>query len=438
MGSYYVQLALGSFRRNPVLTALMVLAIAVGVAMSMTAYTILAVMARDPIPWKSGQLFAVQVDNGGPRSRKPGDDEPPTQLSWRDASALLALHGPTRQVAMHQVSLTLTPADHAAKPFSVAARATTPAFFAMFDVPMLSGRGWSDEEENQGAATVVITRKLAERLFGSDAAVGKHIDLGGDPYTIIGVTGDWDPRPRFYDVIGGQDFEEGEDVYLPLSVAHAKEMTTSEYEFCDAGPRGETFAELTRSECVWLQYWVELPTAASVAAYRSQLANYAREQQGTGRFNWPPNVRLRNVTQWLEARKVVPDDAKLSALVAFGFFLVCLVSALGLMLAKSLERGGEFSLRRALGASARSIFAQALTESAMLGMVGGIGGLALTALALGAMRALFPEGMERIARMDTTLVATSIAVAVGATLVFGIYPAWRAMRVMPALQLKNG
>jgi len=114
------------------------------------------------------------------------------------------------------------------------------------------------------------------------------------------------------------------------------------------------------------------------------------------------------------------------------------VSALGLMLAKSLERGGEFSLRRALGASARSIFAQALTESAMLGMVGGIGGLALTALALGAMRALFPEGMERIARMDTTLVATSIAVAVGATLVFGIYPAWRAMRVMPALQLKNG
>jgi putative ABC transport system permease protein len=89
---YYSSLALLSLRRNFVLSTLMVFSIGLGVALTMTAYTILYVLSGDPIPSKSRQLFAVQLDNGGPRSRKPGDIEPPPQMSWLDASALLRIH----------------------------------------------------------------------------------------------------------------------------------------------------------------------------------------------------------------------------------------------------------------------------------------------------------------------------------------------------------
>ena len=438
MGNYYVWLALVSLRRNPVLTALMVVVIALGVAMSMTAFTVLVVMSRDPIPHKSQQLFAVQVDNGGPRSRKPGDNEPPAQLTYRDATALLDSHQATRQVAMHQVSLTVTPADPAMKPFPIAARATSADFFSMFEVPMLFGHGWRAADETAGAARVVLSRKLNERLFGGTDSIGKSVNLDGAWYQVVGVTDRWDPMPRYYDVIGGQNFEEGEDAFLPLSLSINRRMSTSEYEFCDAGPRGESFEDLLRSECVWFQFWVELPTQADEAAYRAFLTNYARDQQRAGRFGWAPNVRLRNVGDWLIAQKVVPDDARLSSLVAFGFFVVCLVCALGIMLAKSLERAGEFGLRRALGASGQDIFAQSMTESGVIGLLGGVLGLGFTLFALWLIRDLFPEGMGRIASMDAPLFVATVVAAVVATLLCGVYPAWRAMRAAPALQLKVG
>src|SRR5665213_2425902 len=136
MLKYYFRLSFVSFRRNSMLTLLMVVAIALGVAMTMTAYTVLYVMSRDPIPEKSSQLFSVQIDNGGPRSRTPGNSEPPDQLSYRDAIAVLNAHAARRQVAMHQLSLTVTPADRRLKAFSIFGRAVSTDFFAMFDVPM--------------------------------------------------------------------------------------------------------------------------------------------------------------------------------------------------------------------------------------------------------------------------------------------------------------
>jgi putative ABC transport system permease protein len=438
MLNYYLRLALVSLRRRWTLTLLMVVAIAVGVALTMTAYTVLSVMSRDPIPWKSDQLFAVQLDNGGPRSRKAGDNEPPAQLSYVDAIALLKARKAKHQVAMHQVELRVTPTDMNLKPYSIAGRATSADFFPMFDVPMLYGHGWSDSQDAEATAVVVLSNRLNERLFAGANSVGKLVNLSGASYQVIGVTDAWDPKPRFYDVIGGQNFDEGEDAFLPLSLTVDKELSTSEYEYCDAGPPGETFADLLRSECVWLQFWAELPTKSDLIGYRAFLTNYAREQKSAGRFGWEPNIRIRNVREWLIAQKVVPNDAKLSVLVAFGFLIVCLVSASGLMLAKDFSRAGEFGVRRALGASGQHIFSQTIVESGVIGLLGGAIGLVLTLSALWAMRELFPGGMARIAQLDAPLFAITFVLAVAASLVTGFYPAWRSMKVNPALQIKGG
>lgn len=438
MLNYYVRLAWVSLRRNPVLSALIVLAIALGVSMTMTAFTILYVMSGDPIPAKSRQLFAVQIDNGGPKSRKAGDSEPETQLTYRDAMAFLAARVAPHQVAMHQVQLTVKPSDAKLKQFVISARATTADFFSMFDVPMLYGHAWSESNEAEASSVVVLSKKLNDRLFNGVDSTGMSVRLDDNSYQVIGVMNEWDPKPRFYDVVGGQNFDEGEAAYLPLALTIAREMSTSEYEFCNAGPRGESFDDLLRSECVWLQYWAQLPTREDFVRYENFLDNYSREQQRIGRFSWGPNTRLRNVRDWLVAQKVVPNDAKLSVLIAFGFFIVCLVSALGLMLAKMFGRASEFGVRRALGASGRDIFSQAIVESGVVGFLGGIGGLGLAILALWAVRDLFPSGLGRIAQMDAPLLSGTVALAVVATLIAGVYPAWQSMRIAPALQLKGG
>lgn len=439
MLAYYLRLALASFRRYPTLTLLIVGAISFGVAMTMTAFTILYVMAGDPIPSKSRQLFTVQIDNGGPDSRKAGDTEPPTQLSYRDGFALLNARIASRQVLMYEVSLAVSPADQTMKPFQIYGRATSADFFPMFGVPMLYGRAWDASNEREASPIIVLSKQLNQKLFGGINSVGRSVELNNASYQIIGVTDSWDPKPRFYDVIGGMNFEEGDDAYLPFSLTIARGMSTAEYVSCNTGqPTGNTVEELKRSECVWLQFWVQLPHRADVMAYQTFLDDYSRDQRQSGRFTWAPNPRLRNVRDWLVAQKVVPDDARLSVIVASGFFAVCLVSALGLMLAKAFGRSGEFGVHRALGASGLNLFSQALVESGLVGLLGGICGLALTLLCLDALRTLFPGGMGRIAQMDAPLFAVTVALAVAATVVVGLYPAWRSMRVAPALQMKGG
>jgi putative ABC transport system permease protein len=438
MLNYYLRLALLSLKRNSMLTGLVVLAISLGVALTMAAYSVLYVMSRNPIPDKSNQLFAVQIDNGGPASRQAGSNEPPSQLSYRDSIALLKAHRAKRQVAMHQVSLTLTPHDSNLHPWVIAARATSGDFFAMFEVPMLYGSSWTASAERDMDPVVVLSKRLNQRLFQGANSVGRSVVLDGISYRVSGVIDDWDPKPRFYDVIGGLNFEEGEEAYLPLSLTIEKGMSTSEFEYCYAGPRGRTFADLLQSECVWLQFWVELPSPGDELQYRTFLTNYAESQRDAGRFHWQPNVRLRNVQDWLVSQKVVPNDARLSLLVACSFFVVCLVSAMGLMLSKAFSRSGELGIRRALGASERDIFVQVIVESGVVGIIGGALGLCLTLLGLWTIRQLFPEGMSRIAQLNLELAAATILLAFIASVAVGLYPAWRSMRVAPALQIKGG
>ena len=89
MFRYYLTLGFRNLRRNPVLTALMVITLAVGIGASMSTLTVLYVMSGDPIPSKSGHLFVPRLDNGLLRDRQPGD-EPDDQMTYRDASNLLA------------------------------------------------------------------------------------------------------------------------------------------------------------------------------------------------------------------------------------------------------------------------------------------------------------------------------------------------------------
>ena len=119
--------------------------------------------------------------------------------------------------------------------------------------------------------------------------------------------------------------------------------------------------------------WVELDSADKAAAYsRRSSCSYSAGAAPAGRFERPPNVRLRDVMEWLDYKKVVPSDVRLQTWIALGFLLVCLINTVGLLLTKFLRRSAEIGVRRALGASKRSIFVQLLVEAGMIGLVGGV------------------------------------------------------------------
>ena len=438
MFKYYLGLALHNLRRNTVLTALTVAAIGVGIGASMTVFTVLRAMSSDPIPAKSSQLFVPQIDNWTPEDLNSSPqlaDGLLDALTYRDALALMQAHQGLRQTATYSVGFTVTPTAAGARPFAAIGRAAYSSFFPMFDVPFSAGGAWSAADDQGRANVVVLGAKIAEKLFPAGHAVGQTVNLDQREYRVVGVLRHWEPEPRFYDVSSGS-YLETEDIFLPFTTAIDRQMASYGNNNCDAESAPGWIGHLN-SECVWIGFWVELPTAAAVKHYREFLYNYAAEQRSVGRFHWAPRVNLQNVREWLVSEKVVPDEMRISTLVAFGFLLVCLVNSVGLMLAKYTSRAGELGVRRALGASKADLFLQCLVETAVVGALGGLAGLALTAIGLGVERAILSTDIARLAHLNAGMVAITLTLAVLATVCSGLYPTWRASRVEPAWQLKS-
>src|SRR5579863_8786439 len=123
MFRYYFRLGVRSLRRNTVLTALMVAAIAVGIGACMTALTVFRAMSGDPIPQKSSRLYAPQIDNWGPDRHSAGSaDHLEPQLSYIDVIGFMKAHTARRQTGMYATLQTLRPPDPQQKPTKVFVR----------------------------------------------------------------------------------------------------------------------------------------------------------------------------------------------------------------------------------------------------------------------------------------------------------------------------
>jgi putative ABC transport system permease protein len=434
MYAYYFQLGLRSLRRNPMLTALMVMAIGFGVAASMTTYSVFRATARNPIPQKSSQLFIPQIDNWGPEDASDG--EPPVALSYKDAVAMWRAHKAPRQTTIYPVAAAVVPEDASRLPMRQDSYAVTGDFFAMFDVPFIYGRGWSADDDEKRASVVVISRELNEKVFNGANSVDKQINVDGHLYRVVGVTGDWNPTPRYFDLVNTGGFDDAPGMYLPFARMIDLQKSTNGNNNCNNDP-GDGWDNYLRSECVWIGMWVELPTAADVSAYRQYLDGYASDLKAAGRFRWPNNNKLRDVMQWLDAQHVVPTETRISMMVSLGFLVICLVNTIGLLLAKFMRRAPEIGVRRALGASRREIYIQFLMEAATVGRAGGLVGVALTGLGVLGTGLIFEPQIAALAHVDIELIALTLLVAIGATVLAAFYPTWRAAQVQPAWQLKS-
>lgn len=442
MFGYYVRLALRSFARNPGITALMVVAIALGIAVCVMTLTVYHAMSGNPIWWKNDRLYAVTMDNWDPNQPyRKNLKGPPPELTYKDAQYLSRSTIPERKVVMYSTNGVIEGGGVPSKHSST--RVTTADFFTMFEVPFLYGSGWSAAADDPAQPLIVLSREQNDKLFGGANSVGRTVRWSDHEFRVVGVLNDWFPRPRFYDLNGGA-FSTPDDVYIPFGWAAELELLNNEETDCWKPEKLDNFKDFMASDCVWLQMWVELPDAASRERMQSFMDGYWAEQRKAGRFQRPRDNRLTNVSSWLRDNKVVDTDNRVLVGLAFAFLGVCLINTVGLLLAKFLNGATITGVRRALGASRRQILIQHLVEVGALSVLGAALGLVLAVLGLAAVHHMYAAahlgqrgGYQELMHFDSVGVFWAVVLALAATLAAGLYPAWRVGRLPPAIYLKS-
>jgi putative ABC transport system permease protein len=434
---YYLKLGFLSIKANWALSSLMVAAIAIGIGACMTIVTVRHVMADNPIEHRNDRLFHVQLDNWNPNDPYDEPNEPPEQVTYLDATALLDANRAHRQVASFKSSRVVQPEGDDVLPFQEVIRATSADFFAMFDVPFKYGAGWDASADRAEEHVAVLSAAMNERLFGGEDSTGRMLMMNNEPFRIVGVLGEWRPMPKFYD-LNNNPYEGPEEIFAPFSLAVSGEWGSSGNNSCWKPPEEGGYEGYLASECIWIQMWVELPTRADKEAYAQFLDDYVMERKERGRFPRELNNRLSTPAEWMVNQEVVDDTVSVLLALAVLFLIVCLLNTIGLLLAKVIRRGNDISLRRALGASRNELFKQYIIEAGMIGVAGGLAGIGMTWLGLRGIENVFSgyEFVQFLVTMDWQMVGLAVLLAFVSALGAALYPTWRACRVSPATTLR--
>ena len=436
MFHYYLRLAWLSIRKTPVISSLMVLAIAVGVGLAMTSLSVNHMMSSNPIADKSQQLFAVQLQSQAEDTGAGEEDDLLLQQTYQDVMNLRRSQVPLRQTAMFKTGFAVQSDNPDIAPQLRSARATDRDFFAMFEVPFAFGGAWDKGVDENGERVVVIGAALNQELFGGGDNVGKEIFLNQKPFRILGILREWNPQPNYYDLNNGA-FRKPEQLFLPFSLTPVDELSSW------GNTRGwkpeniVSFEDFLQSELHWLQYWVELDSEQQHADYEQFLQGYIQQQKQLGRFEQADaKADLKDVDEWLAYNAVVSDDSNVLVGLSFLFLAVCLVNTIGLLLSKFLRRAPEVGVRRALGATRGQVFIQHLVEVSLLGVGGGVLGIVLAQAGLWLVRTTSGRYQD-LAQMDLAMLLAAPTIAIAASIIAGLYPAWKICRTQPSLYLKT-
>lgn len=433
---YQLRIALKSLKRNPVLSALMIGGIGIGIGVSTTFVTAHYIFSMNPVPEKSDVLHYVEMDNWDP-NRGWSDEDPekiPNQITYRDMKNLMKSDIPTYQGGSFKASLYVHPDPEVGRPYKVIARMCFSGFFKMFEPPFQYGGGWDKSADAGPEPVVVLSFDTNQKLFGGENSVGRLVQIETRQFRVVGVLHPWRPFPKYYDPHNGA-FDETEEIYLPfeffqpLGVRSAG--NTSNWQTFDWSDDEAYLA----SEAIWIQMWVQLDSEAQKEAYFSFLNSYVEGQKQLGRMARPTNNKLMNVMEWLEEEETVPEEATSLMVISLLFLLVCALNLIGILLGKFVARAPEVSVRRAMGASRLSVFLGHLIECETVGVLGGILGIGLSYVALELVNGLFKDQFSF--SLDGNMLMVSIVLSLLAGLIAGLYPAWRICAIPPAAYLRE-
>lgn len=440
MLGYNMELAWRGLRKFPAVTLLSVLALALGLGATVTARTVTRLLSGDPLPSRTASLYEVSLDSRE-KIIAGMEDAVPDTLTWEDVGSLHALRPQVRQTAVvntQSLKIAAGMAGDAKHVDGVEGLQVQSAFFRIFDVPLLEGRGWSAADDASSSPVVVVSSDLARQLFGSASALGQPIRIQDKLFRVVGVSGAWHPYPHFYGLSRCVYSCPAEQVFIPISAARDQAIPLAGFSTCSGDSGSMSVTRPDAASCRYLGFWAELPDAATRSDYRRMLVNYADAQHAAGRFarGGSAAVRLMDIPAYLDSHRLVPMSARFGVWLALSFLLVCMANVTGLLLTRFLRGASELGIRRALGASRQAIFTQCLIEAGLIGFSGALLALPLVWLGLWLVRQQ-PQAFAGVIGMDWTVVPTLLIFSLLASLTIGMVPAWRASMVEPGLQVKE-
>ena len=399
-----LRFAVRSLLKRPALTIIAIVTLAIGIGANSAIFSTINALLLKPLPFPDPERVVALWDKVPSRGVERNEVTVANYLDWR------AQNKSFEQLGIYRWwSTNLTGAD---SPERVQGFQVTPNFLDVVGVKPMMGRGFSAEEDQPGKdAVALLTYSLWQRRFGADPnIVNKTIATNGVARTVIGVM-----PPEF-------NYPKGGEIYAPLAITPELARSRGNHSYLAIGR---------------LKPGISLQSAqADLDVIASQLEKqYPEENTGRGVVIYPileDTVRMYSTALWV-----------MMAAVGFVLLIGC-ANVANLMLARATGRQREIALRAALGASRFRIIRQLLTESVLLGVLGGALGILVAYWGVDAIRTASPGEAARFAPgwnhlgINLPVLAFTLLLSVLSGVLFGLAPAWQLSRPDLNTALKEG
>jgi putative ABC transport system permease protein len=394
-----VQFAVRNLVKQPGSTAVVVLALAIGIGGNTAIFSVVHATLLEALPYEDADRIVMVWSKPRPEFRN--STAPADYLAWRDQSTVFSgLHAWTGRSA----SLVLSE-----RPEQIQGSVGTPGWISNHGLRIAYGRDFLPEEGEVGKDDVVIlSHRLWTEKLGSDVRiVGRPLRIDGRPHTVVGILAKG-PADRMQSLL-----------FFPL--AFRTEVINHDFHFLLVMGRLKPGVTLEQAN-----------------AEMNVIERRIGEEFPASKKGW--SVSVEPLHNNFLSENTIRSLWFLLAGVGFVLLIAC-VNVANVLLARASTRQREVALRASLGASRRVVFMQFLTESLVLAGVGGALGIALAALLLRVILAILPPftlPSEADMHLSVPVLLFTAAVAVLSGVLFGCAPAWQAARLNLSDALKEG
>jgi predicted permease len=401
--------ALRTLRKNMMLTLVIVASLGIGIGANSAIFSVVDALLLRPLPYpEPDRLAAVWLHSPGIGILR----------DWPSPGEFLDVqkenHSFEQMALAHSRTFTLTGRE---QPERVDGVRTQSGLLKMLGAKPLLGRLLLPEEDKPGGGEVaILSDRVWKRLFNSDPGiVGKTIVLNGKPYTVAGVL-----QRGFLlnsEVMPSEGPMDSMDLFLPLPLGADAEKNRGD----------ENYNIMVR-----LKPGVSVKNAqADVDVIASRIKEKDKRDASFG-------------MHVVGLQEQVVGDVRRTLLVLLGsvglVLLIACANVANLLLARAAGREKEVAIRTALGAGWQRLARQLLTESVLLGLLGGVTGLLVAQLSLSAVRTMNPGNIPRLEdiTINSGVLVFTLGVSLATGILFGVAPIWRAIKVDLNTSLKAG
>jgi predicted permease len=394
--------ALRMLAKQPAFTFIVIITFALGIGANTAVFSVVNAVVLRPLPFQQPQNLvdlALYDVREGPEKVVGWSVSYPDFEDWRAQNRVFE-----RAAVYVNRSLTLTDGKQA---LHIVGEAVSGELFNLLRVKPLLGRTFTANEDEPGNRAVILSYPVWQTQFGGDQSIiGRSITLDGNSYQVVGV------MPKGFDFPLGRDNIPAD---LWITVAILRESSDGSKPM--TAERGNNFLGCIAR----LKSGVSMVQAqANMDTISARLAQQYPDSDAYLR------ARVRS-----ESDAIVGQTHSalmmLSAMAACVGLVAC-VNVANLLLARSVSRQKQISIRAALGAARRHIVQQLLTESLLLSVIGGLAGLLLSLWGLDALKRFLPANIPRIDQIspDTHVFVFTAAASLIVGIFAGLLPAWRA------------